>query len=105
MLLRRLLLLPPSQVCVCNLDDTPFAFEADYQGQVTGVRSAPAPVAVIGRGAAGEAQPSRSEKHGAAVRFVALFLSVNAVALIDDFRASLICPKPWPLGISRRSQC
>src|SRR5262249_11359708 len=78
MLLRGLILLPPSQVCSGDSDNTQFALEAVYQGKMTGVRGALAPIAVIDNSTTDKAQPSLSEKHGAAVRFVAPLLRVNA---------------------------
>src|SRR5262245_19919749 len=78
MLLRGLILLPPSQVCSGDSDNTQFALEAVYQGKMTGVRDALVPIAVIDSSTADKAQPTLSEKHGAAVRFVAPLLRVNA---------------------------
>src|SRR5262249_21219724 len=79
MLLRGLILLPPSQVCCGDSDNTRLALEADYQGQMTGVRGASAPIAVIDSSTIDNARTSFPEKHGAAVRFVAPLLRVNAV--------------------------
>src|SRR5262245_18786457 len=96
MLLRRPIFMPPSQVCVDHPDDTPFAFEADNQGQMTGVRRDLAPVVVIDRSGAGEAQPSLPEKHSAAVRFVAPFLRVNAFI---TFRAETLFEQGEGVGL------
>src|SRR5262245_37388698 len=49
MLLRRLILLPPSQVCSGDSDNAQLALEAAYQGKMTGVWGARAPIAVIDR--------------------------------------------------------
>jgi len=95
MFFRRLIVLSPFRVRIGDPDNPQLALEAAYQGEMAGIRRAVAPIAVIERLGARQSQPFLPEKRGAAVRFVASFLRINAVIA---FRAE--APLKQGIGVS-----